>query len=196
MIKHLGRKLYHVLGGLGLLAVWFVLGRPRAFTAYAALLAAVLLFDVARFFIPRFNAWAMTNLHGFLRPGEERKLNGTPPYLCGVALTLLLFPEPAAVTAILFLVVGDVSATTVGERWGRHKVGAKSLEGTVAFFVAAALAGFAARALLHAPAPLTPLTIIAGAWCAALVELFLPRIANDNLVIPLVAGLALTLLAA
>ncbi len=192
MIKHLGRKLYHVCGGLGLLAVWLIFGRPRAFYAYAAILIAVLLFDLVRFLAPRFNAWAMANLRGFLRPGEERTLNGTPPYICGVALTLLFFPEPAAVAAVLFLVVGDVSATTVGERWGRHKVGAKSLEGTAAFFAAACLAGFAARAVLHGPAPVA---LVAGAWCAALVELFLPRFANDNLVIPIVAALAMTILA-
>ena len=47
--------------------------------------------------------------------------------------------------------LGDVSATTVGERWGRHKIGAKSLEGTAAFFAAACLAGFAARASCTAP---------------------------------------------
>jgi dolichol kinase len=191
-VRHLGRKLYHVLGGLGLLGVWFALGRPRAFYAYAALLAVVLLFDLARFALPRFNAWAMRNLGGFLRPGEERSLNGTPPYIAGIALTLLLFPEPAAVAAILFLVVGDVSATTVGERWGRRKVGAKSLEGTAAFFAAACAAGFAARAALGGP-PVG--AVVAGAWCAALVELFLPKFANDNLVIPPVAAFAMTLLA-
>ena len=192
MIKHAGRKLFHVLGGLGLLCVWIALGRPRAFFAYAALLAAALVFDLARFALPRFNTWAMASFRGFLRPGEEHTISGTPAYICGVGLTLLLFPEPAAVAAILFLVVGDVSATTVGERWGRHRVGAKSLEGAVAFFAAACLAGFAARAYLHGPAPLT---IAAGAWCAALVELFLPRFANDNLVIPLAAAFAMTILA-
>jgi diacylglycerol kinase (CTP) len=191
-MKQLRRKLYHVLGGLGLLTVWFALGRPRAFFAYAALLAAVLLFDLARFALPRFNAWAMAHLTGLLRPGEEHKLNGTPPYICGVALTLLLFPEPAAVAAILFLAVGDVSATAVGESFGRHKIGGKSLEGTAAFFCAACLAGFAARAALHGP---PAAAIVAGAWCAALVELFLPRFANDNLVIPLVAAFAMTILA-
>jgi hypothetical protein len=67
-VKHLGRKLYHVGGGIGLLGVWFALGRPRAFYAYAALLAAVLLFDGARLALPRFNAWAMANLCALLRP--------------------------------------------------------------------------------------------------------------------------------
>jgi dolichol kinase len=192
MIAHPGRKLYHVLGGLALLAVWFALGRPRAFYAYAALLGGALLFDLARFALPRFNAWAMANMREFLRPGEERSLHGSPAYILGVSLTLLLFPEPAAVAAVLFLVAGDVSATTVGERFGRHKVGTKSLEGTAAFFIAACAAGLAARALLHGP---SAGAIIAGAWCAALVELLLPRFANDNLAIPIVAALAMTLLA-
>jgi dolichol kinase len=190
-VKHVGRKLYHVAGGLGLLGVWFALGRPRAFYAYAALLGAVLLFDLARFALPRFNAWAMANLRALLRPGEERTLNGSPAYICGVGLTLLLFPEPQAVAAILFLVVGDVSATAVGERWGRHKVGGKSLEGTAAFFTAAGLAGFAVRAALGGP---SALAVAAGAWCAALVELLLPKFANDNLAVPLVSALLMTVL--
>jgi dolichol kinase len=192
VIRHAGRKLYHILGGGGLLCLWFALGRPRAFFAYAALLAAVLLFDAARLLLPGFNAWAMANLHGLLRPGEEHRLNGSTAYIAGVALTLLLFPEPAAVAAVLFLVVGDVSATTVGESFGSHRIGAKSLEGTAAFFAAACAAGFAARAFLHAPAPGA---LVAGAWCAALVELILPRFANDNLVIPLVSAFAMTILA-
>ena len=190
-MSHLGRKLYHVLGGAGLLAIWFALGRPRAFFAYAALLAAALLFDAARFALPRFNAWAMANLRALLRAGEERTFTGSPAYIAGVALALLIFPEPQAVAAVLFLAVGDVSATAVGERWGRHRVGAKSLEGTAAFFAAACLAGLAARAALGGP---PAGAVVAGAWCAALVELFLPKFANDNLVIPLVAALAMTLL--
>ena len=118
-------------------------------------------------------------------------MTGTPAYVTGIGLTLLLFPEPAAVAAILFLVLGDVSATAVGERFGRHRVGAKSLEGTAAFFVAACAAGLAARVMLGAP-PVG--AVIAGAWCAALVELLLPKFANDNLVVPLVAALAMTIL--
>ena len=191
-MKHPGRKLFHVLGGLGLLAVWFALGRPRAFHAYAALFAAALLFDLARLALPRFNAWAMARLRGLLRPGEVGRLSGTPAYVAGVGLTLLLFPEPAAVAAILFLVAGDVAATAVGERWGRHRIGAKSLEGTAAFFAAACAAGFAASALLAGP---PAGVLVAGAWCAALAELFLPRFANDNLVIPPAAAFAMTILA-
>jgi dolichol kinase len=191
MIRHASRKLYHVLGGASLLAIWFAFGRPRAFYGYAGLLAAVLAFDAARLLWPPFNAWAMARLSGLLRRGEERTLSGSPAYIAGVALTLLLFPEPAAIAAVLFLVVGDVSATTVGENFGRHKIGARSLEGTVAFFAAACAAGFAARAFLHAP---PPGALVAGAWCAALIELFLPRFANDNLVVPLVSAFAMTVL--
>jgi dolichol kinase len=190
-VKHAGRKLWHVLGGLGLLGIWFGLGRPRAFFAYAGLLAGALAFDLARLARPGFDAWCHRRLGAFLRPGESGRLTGTPAYVAGVALALLLFPEPAAVAAVLFLAVGDVAATTVGERWGRRRVGAKSLEGTAAFFAAALLAGFVSRAALGGPAAGA---VVAGAWSAALLELFMPRWANDNLVIPLAAALFMTLL--
>ncbi len=190
-MKHAGRKLWHVGGGLVLLGAWFALGRARALQAYAALFAAVLAFDLARIRLPRFDAWCHDNLGAFLRRGEAGKLSGSPAYIAGVALALALFPEAAAVAAILFLAVGDVAATTVGERWGRRRVGDKSLEGTAAFFAAATLAGLAVRATLGAP-PAT--AVLAGAWSAALLELFMPRWANDNLVIPLAAGLFMTLL--
>jgi dolichol kinase len=190
-MKHLGRKSFHVLGGLGLTSVYFALGRPTAFYAYAALLALVLPLEIARLAIPRLNAWAMARFSAFLRPGEARKLTGTPAYILGVALAFLVFPEAIATAAILFLVVGDVSATAVGERWGRTKVGGKSLEGTAAFVVAALGVGLLSRGALHAPAAFV---VAAGAAVAALTELFLPPWANDNLVIPLAAGAAMTLL--
>mgnify|MGYP000450678622 CR=1 FL=1 len=41
-MKHLGRKLYHVLGGAGLLAVWFALGRPRGLLGLVLLYGNVL----------------------------------------------------------------------------------------------------------------------------------------------------------
>jgi dolichol kinase len=190
-MRHLGRKLYHVLGGLGLLGVWFALGRPRAFAAYAALFTAVLAADAARLALPRVNAWALARFPALLRPGEARTLTGTPAYVAGVALAFLLFPEPMATAAVLFLVAGDVSATAVGERWGRHRIGGKSLEGSAAFLFAALLAGLLVRAWLHAPS--SP-ALVAGAAAAALVELRMPRWANDNLVIPLVAGAVMTAL--
>lgn len=190
-MKNAGRKLYHVLGGLGLLSLYLLLDRRRAFLAYAALLAVALSFDLFRFAVPRFNAWAMARMTSLLRPGEARKLNGTPTYILGVALTLLLFPETIAVAAILFLVVGDVAATTIGESWGRTKVrGGKSLEGSAAFVAAALLTGFCVRAVM--PGPPVPI-VITGALSAAAAELFLPRWANDNLVIPLVAATAMAL---
>lgn len=189
-MKNVGRKLYHLLGGLGLLALGLILDRPRAFSAYATLLAFVLLFDLARFALPRFNAWAMKNLASLLRPGEARKLNGTPPYILGVALTLLLFPRGIAVAAVLFLVVGDVAATMIGESWGKTKIGGKSLEGSAAFFAAALLAGCIARLWTQGP---SATVLVAGGAAAALVELFLPRWANDNLVIPLAAAAVMAL---
>lgn len=190
-MKHPGRKLFHLLGGLGLLGLWFLLGRRGALLAYGALLAGALLFDLARLLSPAFASWCAARLGAFLRRREAGRLSGMPTYVLGVALSLALYPEPAAVAAVVFLAFGDVAATGVGERWGRRRVGDKSLEGAAAFFAAAFLAGLAVRGLLGGP----PAHVLAaGAWCAALLELLMPRWANDNLLIPLAAGLFMTLL--
>ena len=112
-------------------------------------------------------------------------MTGTVPYLLGVGLSLLFYRVEIATAAICFLAFGDVAATTVGERFGKTKIsGAKSLEGTLAFFIAASSSGFLlALANIHLMSGI----ILAGALAAAVVEL-LPLPLNDNLIIPLASG--------
>jgi dolichol kinase len=184
-MKHIGRKLYHLFGGLGLLSLYFLLGRPIALLLYALLFLLVLTVDLIRLRVPAFNDFVMTRFSSFIRASEARKLTGTPPYVLGIGLTLLLYRTEIAVAAICFLAFGDVAATAVGERYGRTKIaGEKSLEGTVAFVAAAVLAGI----LMHfAGFPLAYGLVVTGALAAAGVEL-LPLPVNDNLVIPVVSG--------
>ncbi len=191
-MKHTGRKLYHLLGGLGLLSLYYLLGRREALFCYGALTGIALVLDLTRLKVPAFNRFVQTRLGSFIRPNEANRLTGTVPYLLGIDLTLLLYRTDIATAAICFLAVGDVAATTVGERYGRTKIsGEKSLEGTAAFAVAAFAAGFLLRLV---GIPLMPWLILAGALVAAGVEL-LPLPLNDNLVIPLVSGGVMQLIA-
>jgi glycerol-3-phosphate acyltransferase PlsY len=184
-MKHIGRKLYHLLGGLGLLSLYFLLGRPQALTVYALLFLLVLTVDLIRLRVPAFNEFVMTRFSSFIRASEARKLTGTPPYVLGIGLSLLLYRTDIAAAAVCFLVFGDVAATAVGERYGRTKIaGEKSLEGTAAFIVAAVVAG---SLLPLAGIYLSSGIVLAGALAAAGVEL-LPLPVNDNLAIPLVSG--------
>jgi dolichol kinase len=184
-MKHIGRKLYHLLGGLGLLSLYYLLGRRNALVCYGLLILVVLAVDITRLRVPAFNQFIQTRFSSFIRKNEANKITGTAPYVLGIGLTLLLYRTDIATAAICFLAFGDVAATTVGERYGRTKiVGDKSLEGTLAFAVIAIASGLA---LPLAGVHLAPGLIAAGAFVAAGAEL-VPLRVNDNLVIPLVSG--------
>jgi dolichol kinase len=185
-----GRKFYHLAGGLGLLTLYYLLGRDRALLFYAVLFVAVLSLDLVRLKIPGVNHFIFTNFRGFIRSNEEHKLTGTAPYILGVGATLYLYRTDLATLAICFLVFGDVAATAIGERYGKTKIGNKSLEGSIAFVVAAVSAG-----LLFSLAgfPVMHGLMLAGAFIAAGVEL-LPLPVNDNLLIPVVSGGAMSLI--
>lgn len=190
-MNHLGRKFYHIAGGLGLLSMYYLLGRDRAILFYAALLIIVLGLDLMRLKIPTVNRFIFTKFRGFIRTNEEHRLTGTAPYVLGVGATLYLYRTDLATLAICFLVFGDVSATAIGERYGKTKIGNKSMEGSIAFFVAAVSAGImlslAGLSFMYG-------LILAGALIAACVEL-LPLPVNDNLLIPVVSGGAMSLIA-
>jgi len=190
-MRHLGRKLYHLLGGLGLLSLYYLLGRQHAMICYGILIVVVLGVDITRLRVPAFNQFIQSRFSSFIRKNEANKITGTAPYVLGIALTLLLYRTDIATAAICFLAFGDVAATTVGERYGRTKIsGEKSLEGTLAFVAAAVLSGillnFAGIHLLHG-------LVLTGSIIAAGVEL-LPLPVNDNLVIPVVSGGAMELI--
>jgi len=191
-MKHIGRKIYHLLGGIGLLSLYYILGRRNALIFYAVLTAAVLAFDLTRLRVPAINRFIQSHFSSFIRKNEANRITGTAPYVLGIGLTLLLYRSDIATAAICFLAFGDVSATAVGERYGRTKIsGEKSLEGTLAFVAAAVLAGVLLNvAGIHLMLGL----ILTGALTAAGVEL-LPLPVNDNLVIPVASGGAMELIA-
>ena len=183
-MKHIGRKIFHLLGGLGLLSFYFVFGRDTALVLYSALAVFVLSLEIARLNIPAWNRFLYTRFGSFIRQNEEHKLTGTVPYILGVAVSLYAYSTDVAAAAICFLAFGDVAATTIGERYGKTKIGDKSLEGSIAFVVAALAAGVALHLL---GLGLAPVVLVIGAITAAGVEL-LPLRINDNLMIPVLTG--------
>lgn len=189
-MKHIGRKLYHLIGGVGLLSLYYLLGRDRALLFYGAFFLAVLGFDILRLSLPPLNDLILTRFNSFIRKSEAHKLTGTAPYVLGIGLSLYLYSPAVASAAICFLAFGDVAATAIGERYGRTRIGDKSLEGTAAFVLAALAAG----GTLSVIGPgLTPWVMVLGVFVAAGVELLTLPV-NDNLVIPLVSGGVMELL--
>jgi dolichol kinase len=146
----------------------------------AALAAAYVGLDLARLYWPGWNRRAFAGFAAFLRGRETGRLTGASYTLAALLVSVWAFPPAVVAAAFLYHSVGDTAAGWVGRRYGRHRVGGKSLEGSAAFLVTGALAA----APFVGPGP-----SLVGAAAAALAELLLP--VDDNLGVPLVGGGAL-----
>jgi dolichol kinase len=116
---------------------------------------------------------------------ERRHVNpfsGAMFFYIGCALTFLFFPFNIASAACAMLAVGDALSTLVGKKIGKRKIGGKTFEGSVACFWGAAAGGIFF---------VNPFLAAIGAAAAALAEL-IPWV-DDNLTIPILAGLAMFL---
>lgn len=115
----------------------------------------------------------------------ERERNYSKPSIqalwanLGIYMVLLLFGREPAMVSVVVLAVGDAFASLVGMKYGRTRIGEKSLEGGVAFFLSSFLA----------------LLPFVGFWRAFLVSFIsafvelLPLKIDDNFIVPLTAGL-------
>lgn len=189
-MKNLGRKLYHS-SGLVLILIYSRMGREHGLIMLGSILVIVTATDIARLMIKPVNAFVYSHMASFIRESERSTLTGSPWYVLGILCSAALFDLPVAIMAVSFLAFGDVSATTVGEIWGRTKFwdGKKSLEGTIAFIGAGVVAGIVISRFY----PLSMAVIIPGAVAAAIIEI-LPLKVNDNLTIPLLSGAVMQLI--
>jgi dolichol kinase len=105
----------------------------------------------------------------------------------GILLTLLLVPAPASYAGIAIFALGDSSASLIGGTLTKKPFlfnRAKTLEGTFGGFF---------FAFLGACLFVAPWIALVGAAVGMLVE-YLPLPVNDNLLIPLSAGVVLMFL--
>jgi HAD superfamily phosphoserine phosphatase-like hydrolase len=126
------------------------------------------------------HAASQSELHGFA---------AAPLYFAGgILFTLVVFPPPASYAAIAMFCLGDSAASLFGglvsDSLPFNK--GKTWEGSLAGFFFAFLAGMFFL-------PTQPLVALTGAAIAMTVEV-LPLPINDNVLIPVITGAALTLL--
>lgn len=190
-----GRHLYHLVGGSIPPLLGLILTRGWLLVFLGVVTAIFVTAELLRFLFPPINRWLISFFPQFskaFKAEEAVKPIGTTFFLVGAFLTFLIFPRDVAVTALFFAAVGDAVAAMVGERFGRTKVGNKSIEGTLAFFVSALVVG---TILLLAELRLNWIAVVGGALIAALVEL-VPIPINDNLTVPLISATVMVLVLA
>lgn len=120
----------------------------------------------------------------------EREKNHSKPGIqafwanLGVFLSFLLFGKESATVAVVVLAVGDAFASIVGMKYGKRKMGNRSAEGTLAFFLSTFLV----------------LSLFIDLWKALIVSLSsalveaLPIRLDDNFTVPLTGGLVYSVL--
>lgn len=185
------RMIFHVCFGLTAATMTYVLpsrtwlvGIPLVFAIFAWTS------EITRTRSEKINNALMRFFGPVAHAHEWHRVNSATWFTTGLVLIALLFPKPACALAVLTLGLGDPFAALIGRRFGRTRLSTgRSLEGTMAFFTMAFIAGFFTLRLLHPYSFTDVLSLsLTAASVGALTELYSERL-DDNFSIPVaVAG--------
>lgn len=190
MSSTLKRGLFHIFGGLSVPIAALFLPRMVLLISLGAVTFIFLAFELLRFRAPGINRWFFSFFKPLLREKEASRLTGSSYILIASLIAFLAFQRDIAVLALSFLAVGDPVATIVGKWIGKRKLLGKTLEGDLACFVACVAVGFV---FYYAGLNIPLLAILAGSVGATIMEA-IPLPINDNLTMPLFAGLVMTVM--
>lgn len=188
---HIARKIWHVSGVSAIIYTYMVLPYELFLAVCTCITSFVLLMDIGRLYSPKLNAAIQSSFSFCMREGEKDKVSGMSYMAVGVLVAALLFPRDVVILSLIFLGVGDPIASIFGILYGKNKIGSKSLEGSIAAFIACSLASvvyfvandfFDHRIFLAVP--------LAGLW-GALAELIDIKHLDDNFTLPVLAGFGL-----
>jgi len=188
------RKLIH-LCSLSIPVIYYFIPQSIAIIILSILTTLAIVLDVSRHFFPAVGK-LFYMIFGFLlrkheKDGRKKNLNGATYVFISALLGVIIFPKVLFLTAFPILIISDSTAALIGRKYGRHKLFAKSLEGTLAFFISASIV------VLFTPklnGSITEYFIgILAAAIGAIVENISFGIADDNLTIPISVGLSMWL---
>ncbi|MFW9949741.1 MAG: glycerol-3-phosphate acyltransferase, partial [Candidatus Thorarchaeota archaeon] len=181
---------------------WRVATRPFAFLfiffylVFAQIVALIIIgivaiafiaLDVMRFLNKQTNELLTIKIKSIFRKGEEKKFSSMTIFLVATFISILLFEKNIAITALTFLIFGDIFSKIFGLAYGRHKIFQKTLEGTLAYFGCALICAFVLYNILE----INLYILLIGCIVAPLVELFSFQL-NDNFTVSLISGSVMT----
>jgi dolichol kinase len=185
------RKGIHLFS-LSIPTVYFFISQQTALFLLLPITALSIGIDTARYYIPFVSHWFYRWFGWLLRRHEtdiiRKQLTGASNVLISASVCVLLFPKVIALNAFTILIISDTTSALIGRRFGRHRFLAKSLEGSLAFFVSAVIVILIAPKVSRLPAEYG-IGIFAAA-IGAVVEA-LPIKIDDNLSIPIAVGFSL-----
>ena len=178
----LWRKLWHLAGGLCFPVLALFVSREALLITVGTITSLFILLEVGRFVFPGVNRWIISHL-GILLKGEEQfQPTGSTLLLIASLVVFFLFGKYIAITALLFVAIGDPVASLIGGKYGKHAVLSKSLEGSLACFISCLMVGVLIARLSHAIA----LPVVAyGALWATMAEMLSIDPVDDNFTMPI-----------
>ncbi|NTV02197.1 MAG: phosphatidate cytidylyltransferase [Chlorobiaceae bacterium] len=184
------RKAIH-LSSLLIPLIYCRISRELALTILTPLAAGFLFVDILKNFVPAVSEWYHGTFAPMLRHHEMQKdrvhLNGATWITLSALILIALFPKMIAVTAFAMVSVSDTVAALVGKRFGRHRFGEKSYEGSMAFFASAlVIAAVVPHVLLPAGVAMAAAGTVAE---AAVIRIGGFKI-DDNITVPLASAIA------
>ena len=195
---HILRKLWHIsTGSLGLFLFMRGGESSTAFWATCVLILAIagFLTDIIRARVPAFNKIILKIAGPLMRRSEREGVSGLPFYALGVSLSLFFFQRDIAIVSVMFLVFSDPISSFFGILYGKDKIlPNKSLQGAVAgFFTCYLITLFYVMNNTTLGTHILVFSIVSGVIGSAS-ELVSAFNIDDNLTIPVLSGLGMTLL--
>lgn len=194
---HILRKLWHISTGSVGLFFFFHSNQSQNFWATLIFVIAMggFAMDFIRNRIPAVNKLVIKLMGPLMRRSEKDGVSGLPFYALGVSLSLFFYSRNIAVVSCMFLVFSDPLSSFFGILYGKDKIlPNKSLQGGVAgFFTCYLITLFYAMNTSTLGTHLLVFSIVAGIIGAAS-ELVSAFNIDDNLTIPVISGLGMTVL--
>ncbi len=193
---HILRKLWHMGVGLIGLTIYILTGigsEKMAIILFSVALVAIGL-DLLRINNAKVQRASLLVMGPFIRKSELKSITGLPFYAIGVGLSLVLYSEKIAMLSVLFLIFSDPISSYVGIRYGKDKIlPNKSVQGSLAGFLVCTLLTIIYCAVRGEGGQNIFLFGILAGFIGSFSEM-MSFLIDDNLTIPVISGLGLTLL--
>jgi dolichol kinase len=188
--NELARKGIH-LASIMIPIIYFHITKELALMLLVPMFLGFFFVDLLKMFVKPVADLYYKHFGAMLRAHEldssQRNFNGATYVTLAAVLVVWLFPKMIAIAAFAILILADTAAALVGRKIGRIKIGAKTLEGSIAFFL------FAMLVVLVTPKLNAGVGLVV-AISATIAELYPIKLGNwnvdDNLSIPLVGATA------
>ena len=194
---HLLRKLWHMTTGSLGLYLFMRAPQDQQFWAFIVLSIALAGFvvDITRARAPKMNKLIIKCMGPLMRRSEREGLTGLPFYALGVSLSLFFYRQEIAILSVMFLVFSDPLSSFFGVLYGKDKIlPNKSLQGAVAgFFTCYLITLFYTMNHATLGNHILIFAVVSG-LIGSLSELVSAFNIDDNLTIPVLSGLGMTVL--